>query len=61
MSQTLTFQPGQVSATFPVSGAVDQIDEVQEQFTMTLTNPSSNSMLGEDDEATVFINDANSK
>ena len=61
MSQTLTFLPGDTSASFPVMALADQIDELQEQFPLSLSNPSSNAMLGAASTATVFINDTNSK
>ena len=61
VSRTLTFQPGTTSVSFPVSASTDQIDEVQEDFSITLSNPTNDAVVGSDDSAMVFIDDGNSK
>lgn len=64
---TLTFLPGEVKKTIDVPVIGDVIDEDDETFSVTLTNPSANAMLGtaaatgtiaDDDAApTITIND----
>ena len=61
VSRTLTFQPGTTSVSFPVTASTDQIDEVQEEFSISLSNPTNDAMLGSDDRARVFIDDGNSE
>ena len=61
VSRTLTFQPGATSVSFPVTASTDLIDEDQEEFSITLSNPTNDAMLGSDDSAMVFIDDGNSE
>ncbi|MGJ3230774.1 MAG: Calx-beta domain-containing protein [Oceanicaulis sp.] len=54
-SNTLTFDPGVTSQTFDVTITDDALDELNEAFTVTLTNPSNATIS--DDEATGTITD----
>ena len=66
--ETLTIGAGATSATLTVATADDLVDEPDESFTVTLSNPSSNAELGsaktatgtiEDDDATPTLSIAN--
>jgi len=39
----------------------DQLDEVQEQFSISLSSPTNEAVLGSEINATFFIKDGNSK
>ena len=54
---TLTFMPGDTTATFTVQTTDDTTDESNETFTVTLSNPSSNATLAADPTATGTIVD----
>jgi hypothetical protein len=55
-SGTLTISAGEVSNTFTLSTLVDNIDEENETFTITLSNPD-NASLGSQSTTTVTITD----
>lgn len=61
VTQTLTFQPGQTSAQFPVQTKTDNLDELQEDFSLSLSSPTNGAVLGDDRVATVAINDIDCK
>ena len=56
-SDTLTFMPGDTTATFTVQTTADTVDEDDETFTVTLSNPSSSATLATDPTATGTIRD----
>lgn len=60
VSEVLTFQPGDTSATVQVSALTDGVDEDRETMSLTLSDPT-NSVLGAATTATVNIDDTNSK
>ena len=55
-SDRLTFMPGETTATFTVATEQDTVDEDNETFTVTLSNPSD-AMLATDPTATGTIDD----
>ena len=55
-SDTLTFMPGETTATFTVATEQDTVDEDNETFMVTLSNPSD-AMLATDPTATGTIDD----
>ena len=55
-ARTLTFMPGETTATFTVSTVDDTTDEANETFTVTLSNPT-NATLATDPTATGTIDD----
>jgi hypothetical protein len=57
-SGTLTFSPGDVSKTVPVTICGDSIAETSEAFTLTLSGPTGGGVLGSHPTATVTITDA---
>ena len=57
MSETLTFVPGQTTASVSVSIVEDSNIEDTEMFSATLTTTDSNVVIGDDDTATVTILD----
>ena len=56
-SDTLTFMPGDTTATFTVQTTDDTVDEDDETFTVTLSSPSSSATLATDPTATGTIKD----
>jgi len=54
----VTFEPGQTSRTVTVAVADDALDEVDETFTLDLSNPSGASVADEQATATLTDNDA---
>jgi hypothetical protein len=56
-SGTLTFAPGEVSKTFFVPTRLDSLDEPDETVNLTLSNPSSNAVLGAQSTAVLSIID----
>ena len=56
-SGVLTFKPGDHSKLIPVSIISDSIYEPDQSFTITLSNPSSNAIIGSPGTATVTIKD----
>jgi hypothetical protein len=56
-SGTLTFNPGNTSATFPISILNDTLGEDDELVNLTISNPSANVWLGSDNTATLTIKD----
>ena len=57
MTQTLTFSMGQTTASVSVTTVEDVVQEGTEQFTATLTNPTSGLQVGPSGTATVNIAD----
>ena len=57
MTQTLTFSMGQTTASVSVMTVEDVVQEGTEQFTATLTNPTSGLQVGPSGTATVNISD----
>ena len=57
VSETLTFVPGQTTASVSVSIVEDSNIEDTEMFSATLTTTDSNVVIGDDDTATVTILD----
>jgi chitinase len=53
----LTFAPGEITKTINVPIFGDTLDEPDETFSMSLTNPSNNAVLGASNSATVTILD----
>ena len=56
-TSTATIQAGSTSGSCAISSAQDTIDEENETFTVTLSNPSSNAQLASDPTAKGTIND----
>ena len=56
-NSTATIQMGSTSGSCAISSAQDTIDEENETFTVTLSNPSSNAQLATDPTAKGTIND----
>ncbi|MGN6184500.1 MAG: beta strand repeat-containing protein, partial [Thermoanaerobaculia bacterium] len=56
-SGTVNFADGQTSQTFSIPIAPDPLDEANESFTVTLSNPTGGASLGTPSTATVTIND----
>ena len=56
-AMTITFPAGQTSVMIPVDTTEDEIAELLEQFTATLSNPSEGLIVGDDDVATIEIGD----
>ena len=54
---TITFPAGQTSITFPVDTTEDEIAELLEQFTATLSNPSEGLIVGANEQALIEIVD----
>lgn len=59
-SGTLTFKPGDISKLIPVSIINDSIYEPDQNFTIVLSSPSSNAIIGSLGTATVTIKDDDS-
>ena len=57
VSETVTFLPGETTASVSVSIVDDSNIEDTEMFTATLTTTDSNVVIGDDDNATVTILD----
>jgi hypothetical protein len=57
VSGTLTFTAGMTQSTFSVTIVNDNVAEGDEQFTVSLSNPSTGLAVGTDDTATVNILD----
>jgi len=53
----VTFTPGETRAIVPVSSTEDSIDEINEDFSVMLRNPTGQTQLGPDNEAEVTIVD----
>ncbi len=60
-SQTLTIPAGDTVAEFSIATTEDSVDEADETFTVTLSNPSSNADLGTVKSATGTILDGDGK
>ena len=60
-AMTFTFPAGQTSITIPVDTTEDGVSELLEQFTATLSNPSEGLTVGDDDVATIEIEDDDRK
>ncbi len=54
---TLTISTGQTTGTISIATGNDNVDEDDETFTLTLSNPSSNAALGTEKTATGTIED----
>ena len=61
VTRTLTFPRGQTTSTISIVSTQDEVQEGPEQFTATLTNPTSGLQIGSSDTATVTIRDDDGK
>jgi hypothetical protein len=56
-TMTITFPAGVIVVTIPVTTTNDDVAELPERFTGVLSNPTGGLILGDDDMATININD----
>ena len=61
VTMTITFPAGTTEFTIPVLTALDEVADMGERFTATLTNPSEGLAVGTDDTATINIIDDTGK
>lgn len=59
-SGTITFKPGDLSKLIPINITNDNIYEPDQNFTIMLSNPSSNAIIGSPGTATITIKDDDS-